>query len=411
MTLLLFYLSLSLIVSFLCSILESVLLSSTHSFLLAKEESGNKAATALINLKQNIDRPLSAILTLNTAAHTVGAAGVGAQATKLFGEAYFGIVSAILTMLILVFTEIIPKTLGARYWRELALTSGTIIKVLIIITFPLVKLSEYITRVISSKQLEQTTTREELSAMANLGAEEGIFEETENSIIQNLINFNSVKLYEIMTHRTNIVALAVNASLDEVSSFINQEKYSRIPVYEDNIDNIIGILHVKYLIQYLSEDGDKKEFNLRNIIRKPYFVAGFKRTDELFKELQLNKNHMAIIVDEYGGTAGIVTLEDLIEEIFGEIYDEDDEIENNIIQIDEKTFLINGSCSLDDVSDFLGIKLPTEEYETLSGFIIGSLGKIPQKEEEATIEFNGMVFKVEDYDEKKVSKIKVHKAL
>lgn len=298
MTLLLFYLSLSLIVSFLCSILESVLLSSTHSFLLAKEESGNKAATALINLKQNIDRPLSAILTLNTAAHTVGAAGVGAQATKLFGEAYFGIVSAILTMLILVFTEIIPKTLGARYWRELALTSGTIIKVLIIITFPLVKLSEYITRVISSKQLEQTTTREELSAMANLGAEEGIFEETENSIIQNLINFNSVKLYEIMTHRTNIVALAVNASLDEVSSFINQEKYSRIPVYEDNIDNIIGILHVKYLIQYLSEDGDKKEFNLRNIIRKPYFVAGFKRTDELFKELQLNKNHMAIIMEE-----------------------------------------------------------------------------------------------------------------
>lgn len=411
MILLFLYLFLALSISFLCSILESVLLSTTQSFLSAKQEAGNQSAKKLINLKQNIDRPLSAILSLNTVAHTVGAAGVGAQATKVFGEAYFGIVSAVLTILILVVTEIIPKTLGARYWRELALPVGRIIEVLIFITYPLVLMSEIITKIISNNKHENySTSREELTALANIGAEEGVFEESENKIIQNLIKFQSVKLHEIMTHRTDIVALPVDASLKEVIYAINIEKYSRMPVYEDNIDNIVGVVHTKFLIQYLTEKNNIDNFNLRDIIQQPYFAPEFKRTDETFREIQENQNHMVIVIDEYGGTAGIVTLEDLIEAIVGSILDETDEVEQDILTLDEGTFIIKGTTSLDDVSDFLNVRLPIEEYETLSGFLIGQLGKIPEKGDELTVEFSGIVFRIKETDAKKITKVKVCKA-
>ncbi len=195
MILLLFYLFLALFVSFLCSVMESVLLSTPISFLNVKEESGHKSATTFIKLKNNIERPLSAILSLNTVAHTIGAAGVGAQATKMFGELYFGIISAILTLLILIFSEIIPKTIGARYWRELALVSGIIINTMVIITFPLVIMTGYITKLFSRNINELSVSREEISAMANIGTEEGIFEEKENKIIQNLIRLRKSKSF------------------------------------------------------------------------------------------------------------------------------------------------------------------------------------------------------------------------
>lgn len=407
---LLFFLLLALGFSFVCSILEAVLLSTNQSFLLTKAEGGNKAALKLLSFKQNIDRPLSAILSLNTVAHTVGAAGVGAKATEEFGEVYFGAVSAILTILILVFTEIIPKTLGARYWRQLALIVSPVINVLIFITYPLVKISELITKSISHKHNEQTTSREELSALANIGVEEGVFEESENSIIQNLIKLNSVKLHEIMTHRIDIVALPVEATLEEVVAVVNEEKYSRIPIYEDNIDNIIGVLHSKYLIQYLEDCSTKENFNLKDIILQPFFVPEFRKLEDLFKEIKKNNNHMAIVIDEYGGTSGVVTLEDLIEEILGNIFDEDDELENDIVTVDENTFIINGTTSLDDVMDFVGVELPIEKYETLSGFLIGQLGSIPEKDDDSTIDFNGLIFKVLESDKKIVSKVQVCRA-
>jgi CBS domain containing-hemolysin-like protein len=201
MALLLFYLFLALIVSFLCSIMEAILLSVPQSYLRMKEEKGSRISGKLIRLKQNIDRPLSAILSLNTIAHTVGAAGVGAQATKVFGEAYFGLVSAILTVLILIFTEIIPKTIGARYWRSLLAFAGQAIQATIILTYPLVILSNYITRFLSNHKAEKTTSREEISTLARIGSEEGIFEEKENKIIQNLIRLKNIRIDEIMTPR------------------------------------------------------------------------------------------------------------------------------------------------------------------------------------------------------------------
>jgi len=183
MTLLLVYLFIALFISFICSILEAVLLSTPVSYLNIKDENGEKSAKTFLKLKANIDRPLSAILTLNTVAHTIGAAGVGAQAVKVFGEAYFGVISAVLTVFILIFSEIIPKTIGASYWRNLALPSGQLMHYLVIITYPSVVISELITRFFSKKEAN-SVSREEISAMANIGAKEGIFDENENKIIQ-----------------------------------------------------------------------------------------------------------------------------------------------------------------------------------------------------------------------------------
>ncbi|PAD78356.1 MULTISPECIES: hemolysin family protein [Paenibacillus] len=412
MTLLLIYLFLALGISFLCSVLEAVLLSTTPSYLNVKLENGNKRAGLFIELKKNVDRPLSAILTLNTIAHTVGAAGVGAQATKVFGEAYFGIISVVLTILILVFSEIIPKTIGARYWRSLALVSAQLIQYLIYITYPLVIISEYITKIIANKShVSTTTSREELSVLANVGTEEGVFEADENKIIQSIIKRKAIRVHEVMTHRTDIVALSVNASLDEVVSVVSKEKYSRLPIYEDSIDNIVGILHAKDLIKYLSGPHSVDEFNVRDFSRTAYIAPMYKTMDQLFKDFQQNKIHIAIIIDEFGGTAGIVTLEDLLEEIVGEIFDEDDEIVRDIIKVDDNTFYVNGGISLDDVVDYFKVDLPIEQYETLNGFMIGQLGRIPKLGDRDSIEYAGLVFKIEEVDGRMISKVKVCKVL
>ncbi|SHM75290.1 hemolysin family protein [Gracilibacillus kekensis] len=409
MILLFFYLFLALGISFLCSILEAVFLSTTPSFLNVKAEDGNKRAKLFLNMKENVDRPLSAILTLNTIAHTVGASGVGAQATKVFGEAYFGVVSAVLTILILVVSEIIPKTLGARYWKSMALISGQIIQYLIYLTYPLVIVSEFITKIISknSDDEQTTTSREELAMLADVGTKEGVFEEDENKIIQGTIKRWAVKVSEVMTHRTEIIALSTESTLEEVVAVVDEEKFSRIPVYEDNIDNVVGILHAKDLIQYLNESHNPDDFNVMNFCRKPYIAPMFKTLDQLFKDFQTNKIHIAIIIDEFGGTAGIVTLEDLLEEIVGEIFDEDDEIITDITKIDDNTYYVNGSIDLDDVVDYFNVSLPIDEYETLNGFILGQIGRIPAVGDKDSIEYEGLVFKIEEVDGRMISKVKV----
>ncbi len=325
MILLLFYLFLALFVSFLCSVMESVLLSTPMSFLKVKEEVGHKSASTFIKLKNNVDRPLSAILSLNTVAHTIGAAGVGAQATKMFGELYFGIISAILTLLILIFSEIIPKTIGARYWRELALVSGVIINTMVIITFPLVLLTGYITKLFSRNLNELSVSREEISAMANIGTEEGILEEKENKIIQNLIRLRIVKVKEIMTPRVVVIVADENMSLEEF--LIKKEflYYSRIPIYSKNNENITGYVFRQTVFEKLAEE--ETNLKLRDICREIVIAHEFQTLLNLWEILLEKKEHIALIVDEYGGMDGIVTMEDIIETLLGlEIVDERDKI-------------------------------------------------------------------------------------
>lgn len=325
MFLLLFYLFLALIVSFICSIMEAVLLSTPQSFLIVKQEDGNVWAKTFINLKTNIDKPLSAILSLNTVAHTVGAAGVGAQAVKIFGEASFGIVSAILTILILVITEIIPKTIGATYWRNLAKISSLIIKGMTIITYPLVVMSAVITKLISKKKLEQTTSREEIAALASIGADEGVFSNKEHKIIQNLLRLKNVKVTEIMTPR--VVVSIADEKLYLKDFFKNKDfiKFSRIPIYSENDENISGYVLRQVVFEKLAEDQD--ELMLKDIKRDIVTVPNTIVLFTLWEKLLLQKEHIAIIVDEYGGLDGIVTLEDIIETLLGlEIIDETDTI-------------------------------------------------------------------------------------
>jgi CBS domain containing-hemolysin-like protein len=327
MTLLFVYLFIALFTSFICSILEAVLLSTPLSFLKAKVEQGDSDAITFIKLKEDIDKPLSAILSLNTVAHTVGAAGVGAQATLVFGEAYFGVVSAVLTILILVLTEIIPKTLGANYSRELMGVAAKSINVMIFITYPLVVTSAVLTKLLSKNEKELTTSREEISALASIGTEEGIFGEKENKIIQNLIKLKGIKISEIMTPRIVVVVANEEMTLQE---FLNNKDFlhfSRIPIYEGNRDNITGYVFRELVFEKLAED--QFDLKLKDIRRD---IVTFPKVTTLFdawEELLHNKEQISLISDEYGGMDGIATLEDIIETLLGfEIVDEKDKVED-----------------------------------------------------------------------------------
>ncbi|GGD22388.1 CNNM domain-containing protein [Flavobacterium orientale] len=327
MTLLFVYLFIALFTSFICSILEAVLLSTPLSFLKAKVEQGDADAITFIKLKEDIDKPLSAILSLNTVAHTVGAAGVGAQATLVFGEAYFGVVSAVLTILILVLTEIIPKTLGANYSRELMGIAAKSINVMIFITYPLVVISAVLTKLLSRNEKELTTSREEISALASIGTEEGIFGEKENKIIQNLIKLKGIKISEIMTPRIVVVVANEEMTLQE---FLNNKDFlhfSRIPIYEGNRDNITGYVFRELVFEKLAED--QFDLKLKDIRRD---IVTFPKVTSLFdawEELLHNKEQISLISDEYGGMDGIATLEDIIETLLGfEIVDEKDKVED-----------------------------------------------------------------------------------
>ena len=325
MALLIFYLFLALFVSFICSIMEAVLLSTSLTFLKTQEKSGHKSATIFIKFKQNIDRPLSAILSLNTVAHTIGAAGVGAQATKVFGDSYFGITSGVLTLLVLVFSEIIPKTIGTRYWRKLAMISAQAIRITMIITYPLVIVFPYITRLFSSKQNEQSVSRKEISELANIGVEEGIFEQKENKIIQNLIRLKSIKISEIMTPRVVITTADENMTLEDFLKNKDFLHFSRIPIYSESNENITGYVFRQFVFEKLAENNTG--LKLKDIKRDIVMVY---TTDPIFKVWEIlleKKEHIAIIMDEYGGIDGIATMEDIIETLLGfEIVDEKDKI-------------------------------------------------------------------------------------
>lgn len=319
------YLFLALFISFLCSIMEAVLLSTPQSFLIVKHQNGHVWAKSFMDLKNNIDKPLSAILSLNTVAHTIGAAGVGAQAVKVFGEASFGLVSAVLTILILVLTEIIPKTIGARFWRNLTRISTAIIKAMIVITYPLVLISAVITKAISKNKLEQTTSREEIAALASIGTDEGVFTEKEHKIIQNLLKLKNVKVSEIMTPRVVVAVASEALLLEEFLKNKDYLKFSRIPVFSGNEENITGYVIRQTVFEKLAED--RHELKLKDIKRDIVVVPNSIVLFTLWERLLEKKEHIALIVDEYGGLDGIVTMEDIIETLLGlEIVDEKDTI-------------------------------------------------------------------------------------
>jgi len=326
------------------------------------------------------------------------------------------VISMILSYFSLVIGELVPKRIAMKKEEDISLFAVRPLYILSVATLPVVKFLNASTNVIvrlfgiDPNQDEEEVTEEEIRMMVDVGEEKGAIQENEKEMINNIFDFDNKTAMDIMTHRTDIVALPIDAGLKEVINVINEEKYTRIPVYEGSIDNIIGILHAKDIIKFIDCDQSREDFDLRKLIRNPYNVPWSKRTDELFSELQKNKNHMAIIIDEYGGTAGIVTMEDLVEEIVGNILDEYDEEEKELEKLDDNTYIASGSVGLDVVKDQFDAPLPIEEYDTLSGFVISQLGRIPEHEEKPEIEFSGLVFKVMEISEKKIEKIKICKA-
>jgi CBS domain containing-hemolysin-like protein len=327
MGLLVLYVALAIGVSFLCSMMEAVLLSVTPSYVAALERKGSAVGERIHEFKENVDRPLAAILSLNTIAHTVGAAGVGAQAAIVFGEAYTGIVAAILTLLILVLSEIIPKTLGAVYWRTLTPSVVRMLTATIIAMWPLVKLSQGITRLLSQEEEETAFSREEFTAMAELGEEEGVFEEKESRILRNLFRFNSLRVKDVMTPRTVIFDLPENTTIGEVVEEHDEFRFSRIPVYDDDPDDITGyVLKDEMLLRAAQEEFD---VTLEEMARDILVVHETLPLPDLLERLLDRLEHIALVVDEYGGVAGVVTMEDVVETLLGlEIVDEADSVED-----------------------------------------------------------------------------------
>lgn len=326
MGLLLFYLLLSLALSSLCSVLEAVLLASTTSFATLKEKEGHRIATTLKAFKADIDRPIAAILSLNTIAHTVGAAGVGAQAVALWGNEAVGIASAVMTLLILVVSEIIPKVIGATYWRQLALGSTRIIRVLIVITYPLVLLSKLITHLFASGKSALSVSREEVSALVDVGVEEGVFKAKENKAIQSFLKLGEVKASQIMTPATVVATANETMTLEEFYEHGDERlhSYSRIPVYDAEEEYIKGYVLRAEVLEELSEDRFAKQ--LSELTRPILTFRDEEPVSNIWENMLAKKEHISVIIDEYGSMRGIVTMEDVIETMLGvEIVDENDE--------------------------------------------------------------------------------------
>lgn len=322
MGLILLYFLGALSLSFLCSVLEAVLLSTPMSYISMRENQGSKTATLMKQYKNNVDRPVGAILSLNTIAHTIGSAGVGAESIKIFGEQYFGLISAILTLLILVLSEIIPKTIGASYWRSLAMPSTRIIRVLILITYPLVLLSELITKVFTPRGNQASMSREEVSAMVDVGTMEGIFRESESKLIKSCIALSGVKARQIMTPSIVVESACQDLTVKDFQAK-QRWSFSRIPVYAGDKDYITGYVLKDAVLKLLSED----QFHVKlSDLKRP--ILTFREEESVFQiwEKMLEKReHISVIIDEYGGLRGLVTMEDIIETMTGvEIVDEDD---------------------------------------------------------------------------------------
>ena len=312
-------------ISFLCSVLESVLMSTPLSYITMREDEGSKGASLFKRYKQDNARAIAAILSLNTIANTIGAAGVGRQATLVFGSQWFGVVSAVTTVLILVFSEIIPKTIGTSQWRRLMVPTAYIIRVLIFVLYPVVLLVEGLTKLIASKDDEAAVSREEVAAMADMGEDEGVIDEDENKIIQNVIKLNDVKAYDVMTPRVVAAIAPESMTLREFYRQDDCSHFSRIPVFADDEDFITGYILRSEALEELAEDHFNK--TLGDIKRTiPLFNEEMSVAD-IWDSLLKHKEQIGGIIDEYGAFQGIITLEDIIETIFGlEIIDENDEV-------------------------------------------------------------------------------------
>ncbi|HOM27458.1 MAG TPA: hemolysin family protein, partial [bacterium] len=323
------------------------------------------------------------------------------------------VIAGIMTFIILVFGEIIPKSIAKKHFEKIALLTSYPLKIFSFIFYPFVKILLFISNVflmIFRERIDTimpVLTEEDVKAMISAGEKEGVIEKEEKEMIHSIFEFGDKMVKEIMTPRVNIVAVEENTSLEDIVKKISLSGYSRVPVYKDNIDKITGIVYIKDIIARQTEEAWEK-LKAKDILRNVYFVPETKKVIELLRELQMLKLQMAIVIDEYGGTAGLVTIEDLIEEIVGEISDEFKKDEKEYIKISEGKYLIKGSMEIEKVEELLKIKVPPEiDIETIAGFVLSYFGRFPKKGEE--FEYENYKFVVQDADEKIIKWVKVEK--
>ena len=351
------------------------------------DEKGRKAKKAqkVIKMRENSSKLLSAVLVCNNIVNLSASAISTVLCTKLFGNAYIGLATGILTLLVLIFGEITPKTIAATYNLEMALFFAGPIYVLMVILTPIIWILNKICGIIfkilridPDKNPDQMT-ESELLKIVDVSNEEGVIESSEKKMITNVVDFGDAVSKDIMIPRADMVCLDIDTEYDEIIEVISTENYSRIPIYSESKDHIIGILHVKDLIMEREKNG-KDKVSIRNLMRDPVYVYEYQRTAQIFTDMKTSAATMCIVLDEYGITAGLITMEDLIEEIVGDIRDEYDESEDELIkEIKPGYYDVDGGIKLDDLNDAIGTELSSDDYDSLGGLIIETLDRLPNE--------------------------------
>ena len=388
---------------------ETALMSLNKIKIRKLEEDNVKGVDTLQKIMEDPSKLLSTILVANNVVN-IGASSI---ATALFmdlvGASGVPIATLVMTITVLIFGEITPKTISANNPEKASLVVAKPIKFFVTILTPIVWIFNIITKVIfklfgvDDKGVKPFITEEELKTMVNVSHEEGLLEMEEREIINNVFEFGDMQAKEAMVQRLDIVAIDMEDSYEEIIDLFKTEKLSRMPVYEETIDDIIGILNIKDII-FLSDE-EIENFDIKKYMREAFFTYEFKKMTQLLEEMKKDKSQMAIVVDEYGGTAGLITIEDLVEVIVGDIEDEYDEEEDEIQVISPNEFLVDGSTKISDVNEILNIELESEEFDSIGGYIIGYIRHIPEENE--IIEMDNIKFNIESVDKNRIKKIRI----
>ena len=387
-------------------------------------EEGNKKAELVEKLLQEPTAFLSTIQVAITLAgffnSASAATGISLRfATVLkqwqvpYGETIaIVVITILLSFVTLIFGELVPKRIALQNAEKFSMMCAKPIVVVSKIASPFIKILSWSTKFVlrlfgmHDENVEESLSREEIRSMVESGQENGVFNETETEMINSIFEFDDIQAEDVMTPRTEVFCIDINDPLD---SYLMEMHYTRIPVYEDTVDDIIGILHIKdFLIEAHKYHYDYTKVDIRKILRKPYFVLETKNIDELFKEMQKKRQHLAILVDEYGGFSGIATIEDLVEEIMGDIEDEYDEIEEpQLKKLDEHTYLIDGFMNVDDLNEELSLDLESEDHDTISGFLLDLLGKILEDGSKTSVDYKNLHFDILEVEDKHIEKIRL----
>ena len=373
-------------------------------------ESGNRRAQVLAKVIENPGKLLSAILIGNNIVNLSASSLTTALVINIWGDKIVGVATGVLTLLILVFGEITPKTLATLYSEQLSMAYATIIYWLMVVATPFIFIMNrlsmgvlFLLRV-DPKKKQESITEDELRTIVEVSHEEGVIESEEKKMINNVFDFGDARAKDVMVPRIDMVLIDVNASYDELLELFRQERYTRIPVYEETTDNVIGIINVKDLLLIENKEG----FSIRDYLRQPLYTYEYKKIAELMVEMRETvTNNIVIVLDEYGATAGLITLEDMLEEIVGDIRDEyDEDEEEELVQVTEGEYLVDGSMKLDDLNDDLDLKLESEDYDSIGGLVIGLLDHLPEEGEE--VNCDGIRLVVDHVDKNRIDKIRLY---